>query len=126
MTTSTERTYDSDEINQRLQQTLPQWRFADGHIEREYRTQNWKSTLMAVNTIGHLAEAAWHHPELGVSYNRVHVKLQNHSAKGITDKDFELAAKLDAVVLWRPGAESGALTGPPDDPRFAHMRHDDK
>ena len=51
-----------------------------------------------------------HHPDMEVSYNRVVVKLQNHDAGGITDKDFELAAKLDQVVLWRP---NGALTGPP-------------
>ena len=39
--------------------------------------------------------------------------LSTHSAKGITDRDFELAAKIEAVVGWQPGTEGGALTGPP-------------
>ena len=42
-----------------------------------------KSTLMVVNSIGHLAEAAWHHPDLQISYAFVEVKLMNHAKKGI-------------------------------------------
>ena len=40
-------------------------------------------------------------------------------------RDFELAAKIEAVVRWRPGAESAALTGPPkDDARFRYLDDD--
>ena len=105
-----EKTYTPDEINARLQEGLPAWSFAGGFIERTYKTSGWKGTLIVVNTVGHLCEAAWHHPDMEVSYNKVRVKLQNHDANGITDKDFELAQKLDEVVLWKP---QGALTGPP-------------
>jgi 4a-hydroxytetrahydrobiopterin dehydratase len=119
-----ERVYDEAEIAERLAQALPLWRHEGGFIRRTYRTHGWKATLMVVNAIGHLAEAAWHHPELAVSYAAVEVALQNHDAKGITDKDFELARKIEEVVQWRPGADS-ALTGTPnDDPRFAYIRYD--
>ena len=74
--------------------------------------------------IGHLCEAAWHHPELVVSYDRVVVKLFTHTAKGVTAKDFELAGKIEAVVAWQPGLEGGALTGPPSDARHAYIRYD--
>ncbi|NOS88318.1 MAG: 4a-hydroxytetrahydrobiopterin dehydratase, partial [Methylococcaceae bacterium] len=77
-----------------------------------------------VNTIGHLAEAAFHHPDLSVSYAFVVVKLMNHAAKGITDKDFELAAKIESVLMWQPAKEGGALTGIPDDPRFKYIKYD--
>ena len=70
--------------------------------------QRGKATLIVVNTVGHLCEAAWHHPDMEVSYNKVRVKLQNHDAGGITDKDFELASKLDEVVLWQPAGERTA------------------
>ena len=79
---------------------------------------------MVVNTVGHLAEAAWHHPDLTVSYAFVTVKLQNHAAKGITNKDFELAHKIEEVIMWQPGKEEGALTGTPDDPRFKYIKYD--
>ncbi len=58
---------------------------------------------MVINTVGHLAEAAWHHPDITASYAWVEVRLQNHAAKGITDKDFELAKKIEDVVHWQPG-----------------------
>ena len=80
---------------------------------------------MVVNTIGHLAEAAWHHPDLNVSYAFVTVKLQNHAAKGITDKDFELARKFEEVILWQPALdEHGALEGTPEDPRFKYVKYE--
>jgi 4a-hydroxytetrahydrobiopterin dehydratase len=41
------------------------------------------------------------------------VKLQTHSAGGITDKDFDLARRIEEVALWRPQA-GGALTGTPN------------
>jgi len=119
-----EKVYSEEEIAARLAAELPHWSFKDGWIRRTYRTSGWKSTLMAVNTIGHLAEAAWHHPDLNVSYAFVTVKLQNHAAKGITDKDFELARKMDEVLLWRPGDDS-ALEGTPEDARFKYLKYDD-
>ena len=79
---------------------------------------------MVINTVGHLAEAAWHHPDISASYAFVIVKLQNHAAKGITDKDFFLAKKIESVVQWKPGEEEGTLEGTPEDPRFKYIKYD--
>ena len=49
---------------------------------------------MVINAVGHLAEAAWHHPDIAASYAWVEVRVKNHAAKGITDEDVELAKKL--------------------------------
>ena len=117
--------YSIDETTARLADELPNWYLEDGWIRRKYKTGGWKATLMVVNTVGHLAEAAWHHPDLTVSYAFVTVKLMNHAAKGITDKDFELAKKIEEVVMWRPGAAEGsALEGTPDDPRFKYLKYE--
>jgi 4a-hydroxytetrahydrobiopterin dehydratase len=108
------------QIATRLPQELPRWSFTNGHIERVFKTAGWKATLMVVNAIGHLAEVAWHHPDLAVSYASVTVRLMTHDAGGITDKDFELARKIEEVVMWRPGQQPGsALEGTPDDERYA-------
>jgi 4a-hydroxytetrahydrobiopterin dehydratase len=119
--------YSPEEIEARLAAELPGWRYEDGWIRRKYKTAGWKGTMMVVGTIGHLAEAAWHHPDLVVSYAFVTVKLVNHAAKGVTDKDFALARKIDEVLLWRPGAEEGAvLEGTPnDDARFKYIKYED-
>lgn len=122
---SKERTYADDEIKARLARDLPHWSLDGGHIRRKYTTAGWKSTLMVINAVGHLAEAAWHHPDIAASYSWVEVRLQNHSAKGITDKDFELAKKIEDVVQWQPGKEGGALEGTPqNDERFAYVKYD--
>lgn len=119
-----EETYTGDEIAERLKETLPHWYYENGWIRRKYKTSGWKATLMVVNTIGHLAEAGFHHPDLTVSYAFVIVKLMTHSAKGITNKDFELAQKFEEVILWQPGQSGGDLPGTPDDPRFKYIKYD--
>ena len=99
--TTPDEVYAVEEVEARLAAELPRWYLEDGWIRRKYKTSGWKATLMVVNTVGHLAEAAWHHPDLNVSYAFVIVKLVNHSAKGITDKDFALAAKINRVGSGR-------------------------
>ena len=123
---SKERTYSDDEVVARLAAELPHWRLGDGWIRRTYRTSSRKGTLMVINTVGHLAEAAWHHPDLTASYAWVEVRLMNHAAKGITDKDFVLAAKIEEVVQWQPAREGKGLEGTPEkDLRFAYLKYDD-
>lgn len=119
-----EHVYSDEEVTSRLAAELPGWRLEGGTIRRRYTVEGWKSTLMVVNAVGHLAEAAWHHPEIGASYGSVEVALSTHSAGGITDRDFALARKIEDVVAWRPGAEDGPLSGTPDDPRHAYVDHD--
>ena len=107
-----ETTYDDTQIGERLK-ALPGWYLEDGWIRRVYKTDGWPTTLMLTNAIGYLAEAAYHHPDLSVTWGRVTVKLSTHSAGGITDKDFDLARKIEEVVLWRP-QPGAALTGTPN------------
>ena len=95
-----EETYNEEEIKARLEAELPHWYYEDGWIRRKYKTAGWKGTLMVV-------------------------KLMNHAAKGVTNKDFELAKKIEEVILWQPGKEEGsALEGTPDDPRFKYIKYD--
>lgn len=127
MSTSEDAVIPDEIIQERLSAELPLWRHENGWLRRKYRTSGWKGTLMVVNTVGHLAEVAWHHPDMSVSYAFVIVKLMTHSAKGITEKDFALARKIEEVVLWRPAAsENGhsALPGTPNDPRFKYIHYE--
>jgi len=121
---TTDEPYTDQEVEARLKEELPHWYLENGWIRRKYKTSGWKATLMVVNTVGHLAEAAFHHPDLTVSYAFVIVKLMNHAAKGITNKDFALAHKIEDVISWQPGKEEGPLEGTPDDPRFKYIKYD--
>jgi 4a-hydroxytetrahydrobiopterin dehydratase len=125
MTDVTEKKYSEAEITEKLLAELPNWYFEKGWLRRKYKTSGWKGTLMVVNTVGHLAEAAWHHPDITASYAFVIVKLTTHSAKGVTDKDFELAAMIEQVVQWQPAKKEGShLEGTPSDPRFKYLKYD--
>ncbi|MDF1582259.1 MAG: 4a-hydroxytetrahydrobiopterin dehydratase [Methyloprofundus sp.] len=121
----TEQAYTEVEVETRLTEELPHWYYENGWIRRKIKTSGWKASLMVVNTVGHLAEKAWHHPDLTVSYAFVIVKLVTHSAKGITEKDFALAKKIEEVVMWDAAETSqGVFEGTPDDPRFKYIKKD--
>lgn len=123
---STDTIIAPSEVVRRLSDELPQWTFEEGTLRRRVSTGGWKATMMVVNVVGHLAEAAWHHPDLTVSYGFVVIQLTTHSARGITEKDFQLARKIEEVVFWQPGLVPGsALEGTPvDDPRLRYIRFD--
>lgn len=104
-----ERVYSEQEASRALGDLQP-WRAEGGAIHRTYETEGWATTLMLVNAIGFVAEAADHHPDLEVSWARVAVRLSTHSAGGVTDKDIALAREIERLALWRP-ASDGPLRG---------------
>jgi 4a-hydroxytetrahydrobiopterin dehydratase len=108
------KVYSDEEVASRIdQEGLIEWKLEDGWLRRKFNTDGWPTTLMLVNAIGYLCEAAYHHADLSVTWGKVWVKLKTHSAGGITDKDFALARKIEEVVLWRP--EPGSpLEGTPN------------
>ncbi len=125
MSTPRETAMAPEEVEAWLKTNLPQWKLEDGWIRRTYKTVGWKGTLMVINTVGHLSEAAWHHPDITASYAWVEVRLVTHSAKGITGKDLALAKKIEEVVHWQPGNEDNELEGTPTgDMRFSYIKYD--
>ena len=105
-----------DQLQQELK-SLPGWEIRDGWLRRTFTTPGWPHTMMLVATIGYLAEAAWHHPDLSVGYAKVTVKLQTHRVRAVTYSDVELAARIQEAVVWIPSEES-ALDGFPK--RWVH------
>jgi len=111
--------YDESEISQRISRDLPGWRYQGGQLRRSYRTHGFKASVMVANAVAHIAEAAWHHPDITISFGQVSVAIESHDVGGITERDFELAGKIESVVMWQPGKEGGALTGTPDNEPLA-------
>ena len=73
------------------------WSRNGDDIHKTYQLESFPAALVFVNTVGHLAEAADHHPDILVQYRKVTLTLSTHSAGGLTDKDFELAAQIDGL-----------------------------
>jgi len=109
-----DKTYTGDEVEAKIKEDgLDGWYLEDGWLRRKYNTDGWPTTLMVVNAVGFLCEAAYHHADLSVTWGKLWVKLKNHAAGGITDKDFALARQIEDTVLWRPDPDS-ALEGTPN------------
>jgi 4a-hydroxytetrahydrobiopterin dehydratase len=88
----------NDEISGRLA-NLPGWERVGDEIEREWVLENFQAALAFVNQVGALAEAADHHPDfLLYGWNRVRLTLTTHSERGLTEKDFSLAASIDQLL----------------------------
>ena len=94
-----------EQISQELE-SLPGWEIRDGWLRRQYKTPGFAHTMLLVNTIGYLSEAAYHHPDLSTGYAHVTVKLQTHRVRGITANDIALARKIEEVVTWLPPEDS--------------------
>jgi 4a-hydroxytetrahydrobiopterin dehydratase len=108
------KTYSAGEVQAKLKEMgLEAWYLEDGWLRRKLNTDGWPTTLMLVNAVGFLCEAAYHHADLNVTWGKIWIKLMTHSAGGITDKDFALARKIEDVALWRP-EPGGALEGTPN------------
>ena len=105
-----DRALTQSEIADRLK-ALPGWVLRGNAIRRTYQTDGWRGTMLVVNVIAFICEAADHHADLSVAWPQVEVALSTHSAGGITAKDFEVARLIEAQVTWKPPAGS-SLTGP--------------
>lgn len=81
---------------------LPGWKLsgdgADVAIEKTFSFADYYETIAFVNALAFVAHTLDHHPDLSVHYNRCVVRFSTHSLQGISDADFECAARADALL----------------------------
>jgi 4a-hydroxytetrahydrobiopterin dehydratase len=90
-----------DEVREHLA-AVPQWKLTgDGkRIRREWRVKNFAAGLDFFRRVGDVAEAENHHPDLHLTgYRNVAVELSTHAIGGLSENDFILAAKIDALPV---------------------------
>jgi 4a-hydroxytetrahydrobiopterin dehydratase len=87
---------DDAEIEARLAE-LPGWSRAGEAIEKTFECGDFVGSVKFVDSLVEPAESMGHHPDLEISWNEVEVSLSTHSEGGLTENDFELAAKIDAL-----------------------------
>ena len=74
------------------------WKVIDQHhLEKEFSFKDFKEALKFTNQIGNLAEAEGHHPDIFLTWGKVGITLWTHKINGLTESDFILAAKIDAL-----------------------------
>ena len=86
-----------DEISSRLEGL--RWKRENQEIVRDLTFADFKEAIAFVNRVAEVAEEANHHPDILVhSWNKVRLSLTNHSAGGLTEADFQLARRLEALL----------------------------
>lgn len=86
-----------DAAQSRLAQ-LSGWAMESGELVRTFEFKDFVAALAFVNKVGELAEQAGHHPDIDIRYSRVRLALVTHSAGGLTEKDFDLAAQAQSLA----------------------------
>ena len=76
-------------------QEHPEWKLQGGKLVREWTFNDFAAAMEFVNRIATLAEAADHHPDIDIRYNRVLLALVSHDAGGITTRDAVLMTEID-------------------------------
>jgi 4a-hydroxytetrahydrobiopterin dehydratase len=86
-----------EEISEELSR-LSGWSRHENWIEKKYEFKNFVRAMLFVNAVAYVAESINHHPDMIIQFNTVTVKNWTHAAAGITQYDFALAAKIDALT----------------------------
>jgi len=77
---------------------LSGWSQKELTIEKTYVFKDFKNAMAFVNQLAETAEKEDHHPDIAIHYNKVTLSLWTHIVKGLTENDFILAAKIDALL----------------------------
>lgn len=85
------------EIDRQIQ-ALPEWQQEDQTITRTFKFKNFVEAIAFVDKLVEPAEAAGHHPDLAISYNKVTISLTTHDAGGLTQMDFDLAQTISEIA----------------------------
>ena len=78
--------------------SVNQWQRKGATIRRTFVFKDFPASVKFVNAIARVAEKAWHHPDIDIRWNKVTLALTTHDAGGLTEKDFALAKKFDALA----------------------------
>jgi 4a-hydroxytetrahydrobiopterin dehydratase len=77
---------------------VPGWELAGADIVKEYKFKDFVAAMVFVNQVADRAEAANHHPDIDIRWNKVRLALSTHSEGGLTQNDFALAAEIESLA----------------------------
>jgi len=86
-----------EELREKLN-LLPDWTEEQGEIVRRVAFPDFIAAMDFVNAVAAKAEAAGHHPDIDIRYNKVRLALVSHDAGGLTQRDFDLAESIEALL----------------------------
>jgi len=86
----------SEAVQEKLKQ-VEGWKLDGKEIVRDYSFPDFVQALQFVNAVGEKAEAAGHHPDIDIRYNKVKLALISHDSGGLTERDFRMAQAINRI-----------------------------
>lgn len=86
-----------EQIRQALVQR-PRWEYRDGALARTVRAADFMSGIRLVDEVAVVAESLDHHPDVDIRYTELTFRLTTHSEGGVTERDLEMAGRIDSVL----------------------------
>jgi 4a-hydroxytetrahydrobiopterin dehydratase len=81
-----------------LARQIPSWKLVDSRLEEDFSFKDFDETMQFVNRVARVAQEEDHHPDIEISYNKVHLTLSTHSIGGLSRNDFIVAAKIQRLL----------------------------
>ena len=81
--------------------THPEWKLQGGKLIREWTFKDFVEAMQFVNKVATVAEAAGHHPDIDIRYNRVLLGLISHDTGGVTKRDAAMASRIDTELATK-------------------------
>ncbi|MDH2429050.1 4a-hydroxytetrahydrobiopterin dehydratase [Sphaerisporangium sp. TRM90804] len=88
---------DDAAISARLSE-VPDWRREGDEIRRTVKAPDFRTAIAIVNDVAEQAETLNHHPDIDIRWRTLHLALSTHDAGGLTEMDFKLAGRIDAIA----------------------------
>jgi 4a-hydroxytetrahydrobiopterin dehydratase len=85
------------EIKEQLEKTLPLWELKTDYLIKEFKFRNFVEAFSFMTAVAFEAEKMDHHPDWENVYNKVTIRLSTHDSGGVTEKDLELAKKIERI-----------------------------
>lgn len=91
--------FTEEQIQEYLGELHAGWEVVEGKkIQKQFKFKDFKEALQFINKVGEIAEQEGHHPDIRLfGYNKVLIELSTHTIKGLSENDFILAAKIEAL-----------------------------
>jgi 4a-hydroxytetrahydrobiopterin dehydratase len=87
----------TSEMVQEGLRSLPHWQLEGKEMVRHYQFPDFAAAMVFVNQVAEKAEAADHHPDIDIRYNKVRLALISHDQGGLTQRDMKMARALDSL-----------------------------
>jgi 4a-hydroxytetrahydrobiopterin dehydratase len=91
------RKLSASQIEQAVEQ-IKGWKIEDGRLIRTFKFNDFVEAFGFMTAVALMAEKADHHPDWSNTYNRVNISLYTHSEKAITQKDLDLARRINQIM----------------------------